>query len=165
MKKMLLVLAISILGMSCENTSSQKQTMIDTYKIMNDIHLEAMEPYALLGNLEEIMDDLIFRAKSDSTVLKGHNLDEVRAILDQVEKSKQGMDKWMTKHIHYTQFPTEWSHKEQMSYIEIERQAITKVNDETKQSISVAKELLSELDMPIEEEANHDHGHNHSHPH
>ncbi len=155
-----------VLLVAC-NSNSEKggdSELLAKQAEVKKIHDDAMELMMPLQFCEEAFVPVVEKAKTDESALKGHSLKEVEGVLEQVERNYQAMKNWMknTKALGDLA-EIEMDDERKMKYLESELQTMTKINDDSKNAITAAKELAKDMGIEIhglEDAHNHD-GHDH----
>lgn len=155
MKKINLFLMAVVFLAAC-NSGSENNELATLDKKAMEVHDIAMEYYGPLQVGEEAFSQLLSDAKEDSTVLKGHSMQEVEGVLEQLERNYQAMNNWMSSSKRLKDLE-ELDDDRKKKYLESSLQSITKINDDTKNAIDAAKELAGALGMNIFGEDDHDH--------
>jgi hypothetical protein len=116
-------------GGNGEAIEKEEALLKEVFEIHDAVMPRMSEIVALKGQLKEL--------ETDTTKAL-----EAQAAISQLEKAEEGMMDWMNKFTQPEKLRESKKHEEIMSYLDGEKQRITKVRDDMNNSIETAQRML-----------------------
>ncbi|MBK8563881.1 MAG: hypothetical protein IPN76_11200 [Saprospiraceae bacterium] len=100
---------------------------------------------AVMPRMSEIV---AFKGKLEALTTDSLKEQEIKAAIMVLEKAEDGMMEWMAQFQQPNKLRGSKTHEEIMTYLEQEKQRITKVRDDMNNSIEAAEQLLASMPKP-----------------
>jgi prefoldin subunit 5 len=126
-------IGISACGVKSEAIEKEEALLKEVFAIHDAVMPKMSEIVSLKGQLKEL-------EAADTTKAM-----EAKAAISQLEKGEEGMMEWMNKFMQPGKLRETKKHEEIMSYLESEKQRITKVRDDMNNSIDTAQRVLGSV--------------------
>ncbi len=94
------------------------------------------------GVMPRMTEIVTLKGKLDSLSASGNNVEELKRYQTFLERAEDGMMEWMTHFQEPEKLRETKKHEEIMTYLESEKQRITKVRDDMNNSIQAAENAL-----------------------
>ena len=135
--QILLIFGMVFLMLSCQNESTHKWE--ETMKVHDEVMLKMQET----GDLQSKLDQLITRAKKDSTTVLFSKLDTLQFAYNALEKADIEMMDWMAS----IQKPKKGDDQDSIiNYLNTEQKAIITVGVNMDNAVTQAKNILKSLE-------------------